>query len=664
MKRPTTLNIALALSIFLTMIETAGAMPDPASVFCREMGYDIEIRRDEEGNEYGVCVFPDGSECDEWHYYCKCEPDGIGCWPGEFTCDWPCEPVHCTEAGQYAWFVECCDGLDRLLPGYVYDLDCRKVGSTWMHLCSDCGNGICEGWESKCNCPQDCKSIRVIFVDSRAGGANDGSCWADAYNFLQDALAEAWSSAKPLEIRVAQGVYRPDEGQQQTAGDRGATFDLISGVTLKGGYCGFGEADPNGRDPNLYPSVLSGDLNGDDAAVDNAEDLLSEPTRADNSYHVTTARFTARTGVLDGFVVSSGKAAGQWWEGHKGGGLLVVGGAPTDSQPVIVDCTFVDNSATDGGAILSTGSPTLINCRFINNAATRGGGLYHAGFDISLNNCIFLDNYATDGGASYVERPLSSIDNCVFKRNSAGHGGALYLRYSWSSEVTNCIFIANCATDGGGMYNDQSSPTLTNCTFSGNSATRDGGAMYIDRNASAKLTNCILWADIPQETYMHLLSGVSVATCSNIQDGWPGVTNTSVDPCFAQLGYWCLDGTPEDPKDDFWVDGDYHLKSQAGRWDPQTQSWVKDDVTSLCIDAGNPVTAIMHEPFPNGGIINMGAYGGTPEASKSYFGEPVCETIVAGDINGDCKVDITDFAIMAAHWLEGPGPATERPRPR
>lgn len=53
-----------------------------------------------------------------------------------------------------------------------------------------------------------------------------------------------------------------------------------------------------------------------------------------------------------------------------------------------------------------------------------------------------------------------------------------------------------------------------------------------------------------------------------------------------------------------------------------------------------------------GGIVNMGAYGGTAEASKSYFGEPVCETIVAGDINGDCKVDSADFAIMAAHWLE------------
>ena len=47
----------------------------------------------------------------------------------------------------------------------------------------------------------------------------------------------------------------------------------------------------------------------------------------------------------------------------------------------------------------------------------------------------------------------------------------------------------------------------------------------------------------------------------------------------------------------------------------------------------------------------MGVYGGTIEASKSYFGKPPCQTIVAGDINGDCVVNSVDFSLMAAHWL-------------
>ena len=48
----------------------------------------------------------------------------------------------------------------------------------------------------------------------------------------------------------------------------------------------------------------------------------------------------------------------------------------------------------------------------------------------------------------------------------------------------------------------------------------------------------------------------------------------------------------------------------------------------------------------------MGAYGGTEEARKSYFGKPVCKIIVAGDINGDCKVDFKDLAMFLQSWLE------------
>ena len=58
------------------------------------------------------------------------------------------------------------------------------------------------------------------------------------------------------------------------------------------------------------------------------------------------------------------------------------------------------------------------------------------------------------------------------------------------------------------------------------------------------------------------------------------------------------------------------------------------------------------ESFPSGGFVNMGACGHTPEASKSYFGEPICDTIIAGDINGDGQVNRTDLEIMALHWTD------------
>jgi hypothetical protein len=166
------------------------------------------------------------------------------------------------------------------------------------------------------------------------------------------------------------------------------------------------------------------------------------------------------------------------------------------------------------------------------------------------------------------------------------------------------------------------------------------------------MLNCIFWDNSPsaidgqeQDIFIRY---------SNVQGGWPGEGNIEVDPCFISPGYWYMKGTPEDTTDDFWVDGDYHLQSQAGHWDQQSQTWIQDGATSPCIDAGDPNSPIGAKPFPNGGRVNMGAYGAGDKASKSYFGKPVCETIIAGDINGDCVVDFDDLMIIISHWMMRP----------
>jgi putative hemolysin len=51
-----------------TNIPHAG-IPNPASVYCKEQGNKHEIRMAADGNQNGICVFPDGSECDEWTYF-------------------------------------------------------------------------------------------------------------------------------------------------------------------------------------------------------------------------------------------------------------------------------------------------------------------------------------------------------------------------------------------------------------------------------------------------------------------------------------------------------------------------------------------------------------------------------------------------------------------
>jgi hypothetical protein len=70
-----------------------------------------------------------------------------------------------------------------------------------------------------------------------------------------------------------------------------------------------------------------------------------------------------------------------------------------------------------------------------------------------------------------------------------------------------------------------------------------------------------------------------------------------------------------DPKFADRANGDYHLKSTSGRWNGTT--WVTDTENSPCIDAGHPESEYSNEPSPNGGRIDIGLYGNTPEASKS-----------------------------------------------
>ncbi len=215
------------------------------------------------------------------------------------------------------------------------------------------------------------------------------------------------------------------------------------------------------------------------------------------------------------------------------------------------------------------------------------------------SNCV-LAGFSITGGKSgiYCSGTSPTITNCTIAWNRADMGAGMHLKNGSSPTLLNCIFMKNSASMmGGGIYNENSSPILINCTFTGNSATYFGGGIYC-AGGNPVLTSCILWGDTPEE--ISTFGGTPVITYSDIQGGWPGEGNIDADPIFA------------DPEN-----GDYHLKTQAGRFDPDTQTWIVDDITSPCIDSGNPSNPVGSEPLPNGGIINMGAYGGTAEASKS-----------------------------------------------
>ena len=265
---------------------------------------------------------------------------------------------------------------------------------------------------------------------------------------------------------------------------------------------------------------------------------------------------------------------------------------------------------TGGGIRCYLSSPTISQCTITGNWAENGAGIDCGGGSPIITECVIAGNHAEyKGGGMCIWESNPVISNCTFSDNSGGG-------------------------KGGAVYTTMCNPLLTNCTFVGNS----GSALYhfVFDESSPILTNCLLWGN-GVEIYIYAFggSGSVIARYCDIEGGWAGEGNIDADPCFADTD-----------------NGDYHLKSQGGRYDPNEGGWTTDEVTSPCIDAGDPMSMIGVEPFPNGGIINIGAYGGTGEASKSWFGGPACEVIVAGDIDGDCDVDFAGFGIMGLHWLE------------
>jgi len=339
--------------------------------------------------------------------------------------------------------------------------------------------------------------------------------------------------------------------------------------------------------------------------------------------------------VLSGLTIRNGRAA-------HGGGICGNGTAATIQDNIICENEAIGEEmpgAYGRGGGLSRCHGIIQNNRISQNSAMMGGGLSDCA-GVIRNNTIAHNLVGYLGGGLHNCSGIIQ-NNTILCNSTVGHGGGLAY---CAGTIRNNVIVCNLAPYGAGGALHHCGGHIENNTIFGNSAGNGGGGLD---DCDATVVNCIIWQNSPDQ-----LREVLTVRYSDVQGGWPAEGNIDVDPCFADVGYWDPNGTPEDANDDFWVDGDYHLKSQAGRWDAKSQSWVKDDVTSPCIDAGDPASPVGQEAFPNGGVINMGAYGGTMEASKSYFGEPVCETIVAGDINGDCKVDFTDFAIMATHWLE------------
>lgn len=314
----------------------------------------------------------------------------------------------------------------------------------------------------------------------------DGNCstWEAACN-LQEALVEAGPGS---EIWAASGVYTPTTTETDP---RLATFQLKAGVALYGGFVG-GESTLEGRDFATNVTILSGDIDNND--IINADGVVTDTDGivGENTYHVVTGSGLTETAILDGFIVTAGKANGL--DSYSFGGGIY----NNNSGPTLMNITLSGNWAAAGGGIYNRdgSSPTLMNITFSDNLAAVGGGMYNRdGSSPTLMNVTFSRNLvAAVGGGIYNENSSPTLMNVTFRENTSyGDGGGMFNADS-SLTLTNVIFSSNFANDrGGGTYNENSSPILTNVTFSNNSATY-GGGIY-NHDSYPMLDNSILWGN-------------------------------------------------------------------------------------------------------------------------------------------------------------------------
>jgi hypothetical protein len=180
-----------------------------------------------------------------------------------------------------------------------------------------------------------------------------------------------------------------------------------------------------------------------------------------------------------------------------------------------------------------------------------------------------------------------------------------------------------------GVFLVDAFPTLRNLTIVDNDT---GIAAYA--GSAPDISNCILYNNAGDDLFQ------CAAQYSCVETGGAGLGNITGDPCFVDAN-----------------NGDYHLKSEGWRWAAGGSGWTWDEVTSPCIDHGNPGTPLRNEPMsvprdPDNiyGVnvrVNMGAYGGTSQASIPPHG-----WALLADLNNDRRLNWLDLAAQVEDWLQ------------
>lgn len=344
-----------------------------------------------------------------------------------------------------------------------------------------------------------------LYVSATGVPWNDGGSWNSPLSSPADAISLG-ACALVDEVWVSEGTYTPDRG----TANRNLAFELGDNVSVLGGFSG-NETEAGQRDPDLFPTTLSGEIG--DAG-----------TAQDNSYHVVRVTGTAGSALLSGFTIRDG---------------------------------YADLSPTDGGGglIAVPGSAVIENCRFENNTGYAGGAMRLAlGSLFDISDTYFIGNEALDKGggvnASLGSQP--SLRRCVFYGNHANSwGGGAYFSDSLV-DMEGSLVYANSSQSGAGLYNHFATLTLENSTIVRNSATSAVGGLF-NNNGAVTLDNDILWENVDSifSGQSSQISGGTPVINYSCVEGWNGslggVGNTGQDPLFADAdGPDMTPGTEDD----------------------------------------------------------------------------------------------------------------------
>jgi len=511
------------------------------------------------------------------------------------------------------------------------------------------------------------------FATTTGAGSRSGADWANAYSNLQAAV-DASGTGDALYLMYGDYVR--------------TNAILITGKPLLRIIGGMAGTAPEPGPPTAQPSAIS-----------------RNPSFFTRLVQISSSTVTMERVVIQGGFLNT--------DGEYGAGIRMSAG----SSLTLTNCTVQNNRIQhtgfmeEGGGIYCSGGRLQIDdCRFLTNQLLfgswptygHGGGVFLQNADFTVRGTLFAGNttytrhYEAFGSGLYCVGGSGLVESCAFSNNLAytegggspgsAFGAGIYAANVQSLQLTDLVFVGNQAY-GGSMGPRQgdalrvsgSTVTVTRVAVVGNGATGQGdGAVYVAsgkvfcenllvagnragdglRNnggtvrinsgtfvsnylygvrtvsGSTSASNCIAWFNNSGGFY-----GSSVRySCS--QELIEDIGNVVTNPLFADRKHW-------------------HLASVAGQYTNgffNGGTWRQGTTNSPLIDTGYPQAAWTNEPDPNGFLRNMGAYGNTITASKTYLESPGVFTTLTVYAHTPVSVGLTNAVLRGQVLDTGGGP--------